>query len=353
MSDKKLLIITGCSGRIGVAAINRFVNEYQIIGFDIYQPPMNHPNLSWMNVDLSSDQSVRNALISVKEKHGNQVASVIHLAAYYNFTGEVTDKYETITVKGTERMIRGMQDFQCEQFIFSSTMLVHKPCEPSEKINEEWPLEGTWDYPKSKIATEAVMHEYRGSIPIVMLRIAGVYDDHCHSIPISNQIQRIYEKQFASIVFPGDLTHGASFLHMNDLVDCIELCVQKRAQLPKECVLLVGEDQTLSYDTLQKIISKEISGKEMMTLRIPKLGAKVGAWMQNHLPFMPKTFIKPWMIDIADANYTLDISKARDVLGWVPKNNLRDKLPLMIQDLKANPTAWYKEQKLEMPKGMK
>jgi nucleoside-diphosphate-sugar epimerase len=350
---KEIILLTGCSGRIGTRCITRFSDQYQIVGLDLFDPGVKNPNFEWIKTDMSSDSSVEKALQTVKQKYGNKIASVIHLAAYYDFNGEPTDKYDTITVQGTRRMLEGMRSFECGQFLFSSTMLIHATCEPNEKINEAWPLLGNWDYPKSKIETEAVMHRYRGNIPIAILRIAGVYDDRCHSIPISNQIARIYEKQFASIVFPGDLTHGASFLHMDDLIDCIWLTVEQRHRLPPEFVIEVGEPVTLSYDTLQREISRLIRGKEFTTIRIPKWFAKIGAWVQNHVPFLPKTFIKPWMIDLADANYTLDITRARTVLGWNPKKSIQATLPIMIADLKKDPLSWYKEQKIPAPKNLK
>ena len=136
--------------------------------------------------------------------------------------------YNKITVQGTERLLKGLQQFQVEQFIFSSTMLVHKPQNPGTKITEDSPLTTAWGYPKSKVETEEMIHKLRGDIPAVILRIAGVYDDRCHSIPLSNQIQRIYENQLEGHVFAGDVSHGASFVHMDDLVDAIDLCVQKK-----------------------------------------------------------------------------------------------------------------------------
>ena len=43
---------------------------------------------------------------TVRERFGTRIASVIHLAAYYDFSGEPSEKYETITVQGTERLLR-------------------------------------------------------------------------------------------------------------------------------------------------------------------------------------------------------------------------------------------------------
>jgi len=123
---------------------------------------------------------------------------VVHLAAYYDFAGEPSPLYDEVTVRGTERLLRGLREFEVEQFIFSSTMLVHAPCEPGRRIDEKWPLEPKWDYPKSKVATEQLILAEHGATPVVLLRIAGVYDDDCHSIPIANQIALIERAQSAT-----------------------------------------------------------------------------------------------------------------------------------------------------------
>ncbi len=346
--EKEVIIITGCSGRIGFKALERFVHEYFVVGFDVIFAA-SFPNAVLMTVDVASDESVKEGLAKVRETYGTKISSVIHLAAYYSFEGGSYSNYEKITVKGTERLIRGLQDFQVDQFIFTSTMLIHKPVEVGQRINEDSAIEPTWAYPKSKVETEAVIRNEHGNIPYVILRIAGVYDDHCHSIPISNQIQRIYENQLESHLFPGDLTHGASYVHMQDLIDVLWLTVQKRKTLPKDLVLLIGEEETLSYESLQREIGRLIHGQVWKTWHVPKTFAKMGAWAQDHLPFMPKSFIKPWMIDRADDHYALDISRAKEYLGWQPKHSLRNTLPEMIRELKNDPLTWYDENKLRAP----
>jgi nucleoside-diphosphate-sugar epimerase len=80
---------------------------------------------------------------------------------------------------------------------------------------------------------------------------------------------------------------------------------------------------------------------------VPKVIAKVGAYLQNRIPFMQKSFIKPWMIDLADDNYTLDISHANKLLGWFPERSLEETLPKIITELKAHPEAWYSENNLK------
>jgi len=344
---KKVILVTGSAGRIGANVCRRLGQKYPIVGFELLKAIYASKQEELVPLDISSDESVKQAFDHIRETYGTKIASVIHLAAYYSFSEQHSDKYDQITVRGTERLLNALQDFEVEQFIFTSTMLVHKPTKPGERINEDSPVIPNWDYPLSKVKTEKLIHEKRGKIPTVILRIAGVYDDKCHSIPISHQIQRIYEKSLESRVFSGNTSHGASFVHMDDLVDVIELAVEKRHELPPETVLLIGEEKTLSYDEMQRQISRLLFNKEFTTIRVPKLLARIGSWVLCHIPFTKKPFIRPWMISIADDHYELDISRAKRLLGWAPKHTLEKTLPIMIQDLKRDPAAWYKMNQLE------
>lgn len=339
---KGIILVSGSSGRIGASLIKRLGHDYHIVGFELMNALYASANEELVPMDISSVESVTQAFHHIEDFYGHKIVSVVHLAAYYSFSDQHYKKYQKITVEGTKNILKALQHFDVEQFIFSSTMLVHKPQPPGHKINERSPRAGRWAYPKSKIETEEAIHRHRGKIPTVILRISGVYDDQCHSIPIAHQIQRIYEKQWLSHFFPGDLSHGASFMHMDDLVDAIVLAIEKRKKLPKETTLLIGDDDTMSMGELQEKISEALFHQPIHTYRIPKWFAWMGATLQNAVAFEEKPFIKPWMIPLADDHYELDLSKAKKVLGWEPKHHLRDDLGKILQNLKKRPKAWYK-----------
>ncbi|PIS00968.1 MAG: NAD(P)-dependent oxidoreductase [Chlamydiae bacterium CG10_big_fil_rev_8_21_14_0_10_35_9] len=350
--QKGVILITGCTGRIGFRCAERFAEEFKIIGIDVYL--VGHlPGIELVGIDLASKKNIEENLDIILERFGNKILSVIHLAAYYNFSKGHWDKYQSITIDGTKKFLEGLlKRFEIEQFIFSSSMLVHAPCKKGEKINEESPLEPKWNYPKSKVITEKLIKDLCKDIPYVILRIAGVYDDMCHSIPLAHQTQRIYEDQLEGHFFPGDLTHGSAFVHLDDLVDAIYSIIQKRKELPKELTMLMGEPSTLSYHEVQKAISQAL-GKEWKTYRIPKFIAKIGAWCKQHLPFLKKGFIEPWMISISDDHYELDISKAKELLNWEPKRMLKETIPKWVDFLKEEPIVWYDKNKLEHPSKIK
>ncbi|MBF9252186.1 NAD(P)-dependent oxidoreductase [Pontibacter sp. 172403-2] len=343
-SEKEVILVTGSSGLIGSALIKKLAPRYQMVGFDNAGYPYPPEEADCITIDLTSEENLAEVMDEVQARYGKRIASVVHLAAYYDFAGRPSPLYEKITVQGTQKLLKALQPLEVQQFIFSSSLLVYAPTHPGVKINENSPLEPKWDYPKSKVKTEKLIHENRGNIPAVILRIAGVYDEEGNSIPLTNQIQRIYEKQLTSHFYPGNTAHGNPFIHLDDLVEAIAKTIERRKDLPAEVTINIGDPETLSYRELQQQIGRFLYGKAWRTYRIPKVVAKLGAWAQG---LFGDPFIKPWMIDLADDHSELDITRARTLLGWEPRHSLRETLPKMIAALKADPAGWYRRNKLK------
>jgi nucleoside-diphosphate-sugar epimerase len=346
---RNVVLVTGSGGLIGRAAVRRLGESYTVVGFD--RPGAAHPAAAadCIDVDVAYDDSVLNAMEALRDRHGERIASVIHLAAHYDFSGEPSPLYDAVTVRGTERLLRALQGFHVEQFVFSSTMLVHAPCRPGETINEDWPMRPRWAFPESVARTEQLIRTFHGTIPYVLLRIAGVYDDRGRSVPLAHQIQRIFERKLAGHVYPGDTECGQSFVHLGDLVDAIRLCVERRSRLPEELALLIGEPQTVSYDALQRCLGRLIHHQVWETHQIPKLLARIGAWLQERFPLADEPFIRSFMIDLADDHYALDISRAKQMLGWRPKRKLLNTVPQIVESLRSNPGKWYAANHLQPP----
>jgi nucleoside-diphosphate-sugar epimerase len=290
----------------------------------------------------------------IEHRYGNNISAIIHLAAYYSFSGKPSPLYERLTVQGTQRLLRELARFEVGRFIFSSSMLVHAPSEPGVKIDENSPIAPAWDYPKSKVKAEEAITSFCGehNMAYAILRIAGVYDDLCHSIPLAQQIQRIYEQQLTAKLFPGDQSHGQSFLHLDDLVSAFIRLVQTGNKLPRELILLLGEPTTVSYGTLQVEISRLLHGRPQKTLAIPPVVAKAGASIQDAASG-GKAFIKPWMIEHADDHYELDISAAERLLDWHPQHDLLSSLETILENLRHDPAAWYKTNNVDVPDWLK
>lgn len=353
MATRDVVIVTGSSGLIGYPVAARLSQGYAVVGFDRAGPPHPPPSAHCIAIDVTSEEQTGAAFDEVRRTYGDRIASVIHLAAYYDFSGESSPKYDEITLGGTERLLRHLEQFEVEQFLFSSTMLVHAPSVAGERIAETSPLQPAWPYPESKVRTEMLIRQRHGRIPVVLMRIAGVYDEMTHSIPLAHQMQRIAERDPLSHIFPGDASRGQSFVHRDDVVAAIVLAVERRKSLPSELTLLIGEPDPPSYSELQRLFALQLHEKPWRLIRVPKPLARGGAWFQQQLPIMKEAFIKPWMIDRADDHYPLDVSLAEKTLGWTPAHSLRQTIPKMIDALRRDPAQWYRENHLTPPKALR
>jgi nucleoside-diphosphate-sugar epimerase len=345
---KPVVLITGSEGLIGQALARAWSGKYHVAGLDVARQA-GSDTADFYECDLTKDVSVRSGLAELRRKAGDRIASVVHLAAYYDFSGAPSPLYRTLTIEGTRRLLGELQAFETEQFVFSSTHILMKPSEEGEPVTEASPVEPTWAYPKSKLETEQLIQREHGKIPAVILRIAGVYNEDCHTVPIAQQIYRIATRELESYFFPGDPDSGQAYVHLDDLVDCITRVVERRHELGRYEVFLVAEPDKMSYSELQEQLGELIHRQEWPAIRLPKSIAKAGAWIQEKIEGEEETFIQPWMIDRADDDYPVSIEHAREKLGWHPRNRLRDTLPRMIGRLKEDPERWLKVNKLKKP----
>lgn len=352
---RPIVLITGATGNLGRSLGKALGGDYRIAGLDL-KAQRAEPQV--FEADFTSDPSIELALRKFRDAFGSRIASVIHLVAYFDFTGEDKPLYEAVNVEGTRRLLRALQDFDVEQFIYVSTMLVHAPCRPGEHIDEQQPIEPRWAYPKSKAAAEAVVRAEHKRIPYVVLRLAGVYDEHSMVPTLARQIARIYDRDVESYFYSGSTLVGQAMLHRDDMLEAFHRTVDHRAVLPREAEILIGEADAIGYDALQDELGYLIHGvDDWLTVRVPKPIAAASAWAQGKLePAIPDVidggevpFIKPFMVAMADDHYALDIRRARDLLGWEPRHRLKDELPKLVAALKKDPASWYKTSGITPP----
>ena len=353
--DKPIVLITGAAGNIGTTLAELLADGYRVVGLD---RPGTKADFPLIHADLSKDKSVEKAFAEFRKRFGTRIASVVHLAAYFDFTGEESPLYKEINVEGTRRLLKALQPFEVEQLVYSGTMLVHEPGKPGETIDESRPIAPGWAYPKSKAAAEEVIRAEHGDVPYVLLHLAGLYDDETAVPTLANQIARIYERDFQSYFYSGRTSAGQAMVHRDDMLDAFKRTIDRRKTIPSGTVILIGEEEAPGYDALQDEIGYLIHGSEdWPTLRLPKPVAAAGAWvLEKTEPIVPdaldqgeEPFVKPFMVRMADDHYELDITRARQLLGWEPRHRIKDALPKIVAALKRDPARWYEKNDITPP----
>lgn len=355
LDQRPLVLITGAAGNLGQTLAQSLSDDYRIVGLNRTAQETTFPILQ---ADFSSAASIELALHKIRAAYGAHIASVVHLVAYFDFTNADDPRYRSVNIEGTRHLLRALQAFEVEQFIYASTMLVHAPCRPGERIDESQPIDPRWAYPRSKAAAEDVVRQEHGHIPYVNLRLAGVYDEQTMVPTMAQQFARIYEHDIQSYFYSGNTLVGQAMLHRDDMLNAFRRTIDRRATLPPETALLIGEADALGYDALQDRIGALLHGTDdWPTVQVPKAVAAAGLWVQSRLePLIPDAidkgqppFVQPFMAEMADDHYALNTSLARQLLGWEPQHNFKDELPRLVQALKDDPPAWYRRNGVTPP----
>ncbi|MBW4331009.1 NAD(P)-dependent oxidoreductase [Stakelama sp. CBK3Z-3] len=341
-----IVLITGAAGNIGRSVAAALADRYRIVGLDVEAADADYPILE---MDITDDRSVAATLASFRERYGDKIAAVLHLAAFFDFTGEEKPAYQAVNVDGSRRLVAALRDFDVGAFVYSGTMLVHKAGEAGQTIDEDREIAPGWAYPRSKARAEAAIGEVRGDMPVIFLHLAGLYDERSSVPTFAHQMARIYERDLQSHFYSGDLCAGQAMIHRDDMVDAMVRAVDRRNRFSAETTILIGEPETLGYGEVQDRLGRLIHGEAAWaTLRIPAPLAAAGAWAQNRAePVVPEPidrgepFIKPFMTRLASDHYQLDISRAHTLLKWEPQHRLADVLPAMVAAMKDDPAAWY------------
>lgn len=101
---KPVVLMTGATGFLGGAIGKALAADYTVVGLD--RTPKDLAHAECVRCDFTADESVDEALRQVTSRHGTRIASVVHLAGYFDFSGEPNPLYRQVNVEGTRRLLR-------------------------------------------------------------------------------------------------------------------------------------------------------------------------------------------------------------------------------------------------------
>ena len=92
---RPIILITGAEGNLGRSLGRALGLHYRIAGLD---RTVEDGGFEVFEADFTSDAAVELALRKFRDTYGSRIASVIHLVAYFDFTGKDNSLYQSVNL---------------------------------------------------------------------------------------------------------------------------------------------------------------------------------------------------------------------------------------------------------------
>ena len=308
----KHILVTGGSGFVGSALIKRLLSEHR----DILAVGRSDVNLPVETVKVSSFSE----LGALGQRLGS-VDVVVHCAARAHIMNDDTvdplAEYRKVNVDGTLNVARHALEAGVKRFLFVSSIKVngeHTP--PGRPFTEEAAPAPEDPYGISKYEAERELQALcaETGMELVIIRPPLVYGPGVKGNFAS--MIRLLEK---GLPLPlGAVRNKRSLVALDNLVDLIVTCVDSPAAANQ--VFLAADGQDISTTELLRNVANAM-GKPARLLPVPSGLLMLGASL-----FGKKAVAKRLL-----GSLQVDISKARELLGWQPPVSVEEGLARAVR----------------------
>ncbi len=342
------LVVTGASGFVGRRLLEMLQSSYRIEAVDRQSAAERGlalgPNVRWHQVELCEPAPVDRLLAELKASGGADY--LIHLAAYYDFSGDDHPEYQRTNVDATRHLLEACRGLGLRRFVFASSVAACAFPKPGEAITELTPPLGDHRYAETKRLGEEMVHEANRHFPTAIVRFAALFSDWCEYGPLFHFLDTWLSESWNARILGGHGRSAVPYLHVRDLVLFLQRVLERGDRLEPAEILIASPDGAVSHRQLFDVATRYAYGEARRPLLVPKLLAIPGIWARckfGHL-IGHEPFERVWMGRYIDFSLTVDSHRSRERLDWAPRPRLEilRRLPFLIENWKADPAEWYR-----------
>lgn len=342
------ILVTGASGFIGQYFLDAIKNHFKVFALSRRLPTntalTEHPNITWIQADISSEEAMQEAKKVMEEKGG--ISFILHLAGYYDFNYDLNPEYYRTNVVGTRNVLEIAKDMDIERFIFASSVAACKFPAKGEKLTEMSPPDADFEYARTKKKGEELTKEYSKYFNTTVTRFAAAFSDWCEYGPMYIFLNTWFSHSWKSRILGGNGESAITYIHVNCLIDLILKVIKLSKQLPEFDIYSVSTERPITHNELFHTATKYFYGKPRKPVHMPKSASYVGVVVMDFIGKLigKRPFEKPWMMQYIDKQLFVDNQYTRETLGWIPTNryNMQRRLLYMIEHMKSYPYEWKK-----------
>ncbi len=346
MMTKPGMIITGGTGFLG-ARLTEICSEkftvYSISRRAHQKPNLPHgPDIHYFDADVGNFEALRAAFERIRELGGATI--LLHLAGYYDFTGEDHPEYTTTNVIGTRNVLELAVPLRLKRLFFTSSIAACPFPPPGGAVTEETPPTAPPPYSRSKRAGEELLQRYRDQVPSCILRLAAIFSEWCEYEPLYNFLETWLGGGWNARILGGCGKWAVPYLHVRDLVAFFLTVIEKCDQTQPQQVLQASPNGCTTVRELYERATLHHFGAPRRWIYVPKPLARLGIGMRERwgrlTGVMP--FERSWMGEYIDMKLNVDATYTHRRLGWRPSPELSilNCIPAMIHNRRAHFAEW-------------
>lgn len=341
-------MVTGASGFLGRRLVSALLGRAQVVAVDLlpraqaYLPE--HRNLEWFQMDLTDAEGVVEMFQRVLG--GGRLDAVVHLAAYYDFSGAPHPEYRRTNLDALGFILEACRPLRLRRFIFASSIAACRVTPTRIPITEETPLEGEHVYAVTKRRGEEMVRACAAEIPSVIVRFAALYSNWCEYPPVHYFLETWLSGCWNSRLLGGRGETSTPFLHVRDSVSFLLKVIDRMDEFAPAEVLIASEDGSISHRQLFDAVTGYCYGKPRQPLFVPAWLAGPGLAARDIIGRLTgaRPFVRPWMARYIDTHLCVDASRTRGRLAWKPhaRFGILKRIPFMIENRRTYPMEWLR-----------
>jgi len=356
--DFPALIVTGATGFLGRHLLAELKGKCRIYAISRragrrFRAP-DHPDIQWFHVDIGDTEALAPVFRRIEREGGAR--AVVHLAAYYDFTGIEHPDYHLTNVVGTRNVLELCRRLSLQQFLFASSMAACRFPPPGGRVDEDSPPHGDHYYALSKRRGEEMLAEYAGEFPSRIMRFGALFSDWCEYPPLYFLLRRWLSGRWDARFLGGRGETALPYLHVREAVSLVVKALERGGTLSPGEVLNASMDGAVSHLELYEAAMRAACGMVPSPFIVPKPLCRAGIAAREALGLLTgdRPFERWWMGDYIDRKLPVDASRTRSRLGWVPRQHLGvlRRVPAMVGNCLAEPAEWARRNRAILQKSL-
>jgi nucleoside-diphosphate-sugar epimerase len=324
-------LVTGATGFLGQKLAYRLSSmgwEVTAVGRNkSIGQQLKNDGINFLQADLSDSEKMTNAC--------SEQDYVFHSGALSSPWGKYQDFYQS-NVIGTKNIIDGCLKYNVKRLIHVSTPSLYFHYEDKLNIseNDKLPEKFVNFYAETKfLAEQEVDKAFMNGVPVISIRPRALFGPGDNAI--LPRLIRANEKGAVPVI--GDNKVLVDITYVENVVDALLLCMNSPSNtLGKKYNITNGEPIILT-EVLQDVFQKLGQDFKPKHLSFSTAYNVAGAmeFISKYLLFGKEPILTRYTVGVLSKSQTLDITKARDELGYTPKVSIQEGIELFLK--------WWRE----------